>query len=167
MAPSTPVQDYRLHVNAWLQFFASIFGTEAVSRIRGFSPAEMALPNHPDVFYEFVKTLKDAGFRWVIVQEHTVEHSKMARGLEYKHRPHKLVAKNSKGERLSITAIIKTQGSDTKLVGQMQPYYEAKGLGRIELDGKSVPSLVTQIADGENGGVMMNEFPGKYHRGHK
>jgi hypothetical protein len=35
-------------------------------------------------------------------------------------------------------------------------------LGRIELGGKSVPSLVTQIADGENGGVMMNEFPGKY-----
>jgi len=26
----------------------------------------------------------------------------------------------------------------------------------------SVPSLVSQIADGENGGVMMNEFPGKY-----
>jgi hypothetical protein len=25
-----------------------------------------------------------------------------------------------------------------------------------------VPQLVTQIADGENGGVMMNEFPSKY-----
>jgi hypothetical protein len=25
-----------------------------------------------------------------------------------------------------------------------------------------VPPLVTQIADGENGGVMMNEFPGKF-----
>ena len=162
VAPSTPVQDYRLHVNAWLQFFASIFGTETVSRIRGFSPAEMALPNHPDVFYEFIKTLKDAGFRWVIVQEHTVE-LENGHGLEYKHRPHRLIAKNSKGEKLAITAIIKTQGSDTKLIGQMQPYYEAKGLGRIELDGKSVPSLVTQISDGENGGVMMNEFPGKYH----
>ncbi len=33
VAPSTPVQDYRLHVNAWLHFFASIFGTEAVSRM--------------------------------------------------------------------------------------------------------------------------------------
>lgn len=44
VAPSTPVQDYRLHVNAWLLFFASIFGTEAASRIRGFSPSEMALP---------------------------------------------------------------------------------------------------------------------------
>lgn len=162
VAPSTPVQDYRLHVNAWLHFFAAIFGTEAASRIKGFSPSEMALPNHPDVFYEFVKSLKDAGYRWVMVQEHTVEHVENGWGLQYAHRPHKLVAKNSKGQTISITAIIKTQGSDTKLIGQMQPYYEAVGLNRIELDGKSVPSLVTQIADGENGGVMMNEFPGKY-----
>jgi hypothetical protein len=44
----------------------------------------------------------------------------------------------------------------------MQPYYEAKGLSRWELAGKQVPPLVTQIADGENGGVMMNEFPSKY-----
>ena len=44
----------------------------------------------------------------------------------------------------------------------MQPWYEAQGLGRDELAGQSVPPLVTQIADGENGGVMMNEFPSKY-----
>jgi hypothetical protein len=30
------------------------------------------------------------------------------------------------------------------------------------LNGRRVPPLVTQIADGENGGVMMNEFPPKY-----
>jgi len=44
----------------------------------------------------------------------------------------------------------------------MQPYYEARSLGRVELAGTSVPPLVTQVADGENGGVMMNEFPGKF-----
>ena len=44
----------------------------------------------------------------------------------------------------------------------MQPYYEALGLSRRELGGRSIPPLVTQIADGENGGVMMNEFPPKY-----
>jgi hypothetical protein len=58
--------------------------------------------------------------------------------------------------------MVKTQGSDTKLVAQMQPYYEAKGLSRVELAGHQVPPLVTQIADGENGGVMMNEFPPKF-----
>jgi len=43
VAPSTPVQDFRLHVRAWQQHFAGIFGLEALSRVRGFSPAEMAL----------------------------------------------------------------------------------------------------------------------------
>jgi hypothetical protein len=162
VAPSTPVQDYRLHVQAWRHFFAALFGVEALARVQGFSPAEMALPNHPDVFYEFVRTLKDCGYRWVMVQEHTVEHVEDGRPLRYAHRPHRLVARNSRGETLTITAIIKTQGSDTKLIGQMQPYYEAKGLGRVELGGKAVPPLVSQISDGENGGVMMNEFPPKY-----
>jgi hypothetical protein len=50
-----------------------------------------------------------------------------------------------------ILALLKTQGSDTKLVAQMQPYYEAKGLGRWQIGGVSVPPLVTEIADGENG----------------
>ena len=51
VAPSTPVQDYRLHVRAWQHHFAATFGLEALGRIRGFSPAEMALPNQPDVAY--------------------------------------------------------------------------------------------------------------------
>ena len=162
VAPSTPVQDFRLHVKAWQHYFAAIFGLEAVSRVRGFSPPEMALPNHPEVFFEFVRTLKDSGYRWVLVQEHTVERVEDGSGIRSPHIPHRLIARNARGETLTITAIIKTQGSDTKLVAQMQPYYEAKGLQRSQLAGRSTPSLVTQIADGENGGVMMNEFPQKY-----
>ncbi len=162
VAPSTPVQDYRLHVLAWQHHFAAIFGIEALGRVRGFSPAEMALPNHPDTAYEFVKTLKDCGYQWVLVQEHTVERPENGHGPERKHLPHRLVCRNSRGQEASIIAIIKTQGSDTKLVAQMQPYYEAKGLSRWDLAGQQVPPLVTQIADGENGGVMMNEFPPKY-----
>jgi hypothetical protein len=96
------------------------------------------------------------------VQEHTVERPENGHGPERKHLPHRLVCRNARGEEAAIIAIIKTQGSDTKLVAQMQPYYEAKGLSRWELAGKQVPPLVTQIADGENGGVMMNEFPSKY-----
>ncbi len=161
VAPSTPPQDFHLHVKAWQHHFAAIFGLEALGRLRGFSPPEMALPNQPDVAYEFVRTLKDCGFQWVLVQEHTVERENGWEP-ENKHLPHRLVCRNSLGETAEIIAIIKTQGSDTKLVAQMQPYYEAKGLGRMELAGKKVPPLVTQIADGENGGVMMNEFPPKY-----
>src|SRR5271166_6256354 len=161
VAPSTPVQDYRLHVRAWQHHFAAMFGLDALARVRGFSPAEMALPNHPDVVYEFVKTLTDCGYQWVLVQEHTVEEPD-GRGLQQPHLPHRLVCASSRGDVASITAVVKTQGSDTKLVGQVQPYYEAKGLSRRDLGGRRVPPLVTQIADGENGGVMMNEFPPKY-----
>ena len=162
VAPSTPAQDFRLHVRAFQQHFAAIFGFEALGRVRGFSPSEMALPNHPDLAYQFVRTLKECGYDWVLVQEHTVELPETGSGPAHKHIPHRLVCRNAAGESAEIIAMIKTQGSDTKLVAQMQPYYEAKGLGRTELAGKSVPPLVTQIADGENGGVMMNEFPAKY-----
>jgi hypothetical protein len=161
VAPSTPVQDFRLHVRAWQHHFDAIFGTEALSRVRGFSPAEMALPNQPDVAYEFVRTLVECGYRWVLVQEHTVERPD-GHPIDRPHLPHRLTCTSSSGETAAITAIVKTQGSDTKLVGQMQPYYEAKDLAPLQLAGRMVPPLVTQIADGENGGVMMNEFPPKY-----
>jgi Glycosyl hydrolase family 57 len=162
VAPSTPVQDYRLHVRAWQQHFAALFGAEALGRVRGFSPAEMALPNHPDVAHAFVKTLRDCGYRWVLVQEHTVEQPGSGRPPEHKHLPHRLLCRNSSGEHAEIIAILKTQGSDTKLVAQMQPYYEARGLSSQHVMGKAILPLVTQIADGENGGLMMNEFPAKY-----
>ncbi|MBN1171005.1 MAG: hypothetical protein JXA67_02425 [Micromonosporaceae bacterium] len=162
VAPSTPVQDYRLHVRAWQHHFAAIFGLEALGRVRGFFPAEMALPNHPEIAYEFVKTLNECGYQWVMVQEHTVELPD-GKALEQRHLPHRLVCMNARGETAEIIAIIKTQGSDNKLVAQMQPYYEAKGLSRTTFAGHEVPQLVTQAADGENGGVMMNEFPPKYH----
>jgi hypothetical protein len=122
----------------------------------------MALPNHPDIAYEFVKTLIDCGYHWVLVQEHSVEHPEDGSNPRQPHLPHRLVCKNSAGESASIVAIVKTQGSDTKLVAQMQPAYEARSLNRQKLAGREIPPLVTQIADGENGGVMMNEFPPKY-----
>jgi hypothetical protein len=122
----------------------------------------MALPNHPDVAYELVRTLLECGYRWVLVQEHSVERPDDGRHPQRPHLPHRLVCTNAQGETAEIVAVIKTQGSDSKLVGQMQPWYEARGLSRQGLGGRQVPPLVTQIADGENGGVMMNEFPPKY-----
>lgn len=162
VAPSTPVQDFRLQVRAWQHHFAAIFGLDALARVRGFSPSEMALPNHPEVAYAFVRTLLDCGYRWVLVQEHTVEEPGTGMPPRQPHWPHRLACRNAAGETASIVAIVKTQGSDSKLVAQMQPWYEAQGLQRNTLAGHTVPQLVTQIADGENGGVMMNEFPSKY-----
>ncbi|MCL2000395.1 MAG: glycosyl hydrolase family 57 [Planctomycetes bacterium] len=164
VAPSTPVQDYRLQVKAWQHHFAALFGLDALARVRGFSPAEMALPNHPDVAFEFVKTLKDCGFLWVMLQEHSIEDPETGQGSKNPYLPNRLICRNSQGEETSIIALVKTQGSDTKLVAQMQPFYEAKAKQRVDLGGKSLPPYVCQIGDGENGGVMMNEFPGMFRQ---
>ena len=165
VVPSTPIPDIKLHIQAWQQYFAAIFGVEALKRVKGFSPPEMHLPNHPDTLYEYIKALKECGYRWLMVQEHSLENLDGS-GLsqDQKYVPNRLVARNSRGEVISITALIKTQGSDTKLVAQMQPYYEAKSRGRQRIGNIEIPSLVTQIADGENGGVMMNEFPRDFPR---
>ena len=161
--PSTPIPDIKLHIQAWQSHFSSIFGIDALKRVKGFSPPEMHLPNHPDTLYEYIKALKDCGYRWLMVQEHSVELLDGSNlNHDQKYIPNRLVAKNSQGESISITCLIKTQGSDTKLVAQMQPYHEAKGRGKQLIGNMEVPSLVTQIADGENGGVMMNEFPRDY-----
>ena len=160
VVPSTPIPDIKLQIQAWQHHFAAIFGDDALRRVKGFSPPEMHLPNHPDTLYEYIKALKECGYRWLLVQEHSVERLDGS-GLWHddKYLPNRLIARNSQGETTSITALIKTQGSDTKLVAQMQPYHEAKGRGKQQLGNLSVPCCVSQIADGENGGVMMNEFP--------
>ena len=163
VVPSTPIPDIKLQIQAWQHYFAAVFGYEALQRVKGFSPPEMHLPNNPDTLYEYIKALKECGYRWLLVQEDSVERLDGTRlWQDDKYLPNRLIAHNRKGETISITALIKTQGSDTKLVAQMQPYHEAKGRGKQQLGQLSVPSCVSQIADGENGGVMMNEFSRDY-----
>ncbi|MEA5534490.1 glycosyl hydrolase family 57 [Crocosphaera sp. XPORK-15E] len=164
VAPSTPIPDLKLQIQAWQHQFASMFGYDALKRVKGFSPPEMHLPNNPDTLYEYIKALKECGYRWLLVQEHSVERLDGANLLgDDRYVPNRLVARNSHGEVISITALIKTQGSDTKLVAQMQPYHEAKSRGRQKIGNVEVPCCVSQIADGENGGVMMNEFPNGFN----
>lgn len=168
VAPSTPIPDLKLQISAWQHQFAAMFGDEALQRVRGFSPPEMHLPNHPDTLFSFITALREGGYQWLLVQEHSVE---TLRGSPLSREqclvPNRLVARNACGEEIAITALIKTQGSDTKLVGQMQPCDEALGLDRLPLGTKKVPALVTQIADGENGGVMMNEFPEAFRQANR
>ena len=168
VAPSTPIPDIKLQLQAWQHQFAAQFGLEALGRVKGFSPPEMHLPNHPDTLFALVSALRECGYRWLLVQEHSVENPD---GSPLSRRqtliPNRLVARHSSGEAVEIVALIKTQGSDTKLVGQMQPCYEALGLERQTLAGRSLPAIVSQIADGENGGVMMNEFPPAFEQAHR
>lgn len=156
--PSTPIADIELHIRAWQHQFVALFGVEALQRVQGFSLPEMHLPNHPDTLFTLVSCLKRCGYSWLLVQEHSVEQldgSPLPEAAKYV--PNVLVARNSKGEVAEITVLIKTQGSDTKLVAQMQPYHQAKHLSLHWQESLS-PPCVSQIADGENGGVMMNEY---------
>jgi hypothetical protein len=76
----------------WQQRFAAISTAGRRRRaVRGFSPPEMHLPNHPDAAFEFVKAAARCGYRWLLVQEHTVE-TLEGRGLGFKHLPHRLIA---------------------------------------------------------------------------
>ncbi|MGD1917782.1 MAG: glycosyl hydrolase family 57, partial [Pleurocapsa sp.] len=163
VVPSTPIPDIKLQIQAWQHYFAAMFGYDALQRVKGFSPPEMHLPNNPDTLYEYIKALKECGYRWLLVQEHSVERLDGS-GLHQddKYLPNRLAARNSQGQTISITALIKTQGSDTKLVAQMQPYHEAKGKGKQQIGGIPVQSCDSQIADGENGGDMMNDYASDY-----
>jgi hypothetical protein len=168
VAPSTPIPDLKLQISAWQHQFVDLFGEEALKRVKGFSPPEMHLPNHPDTLHAFIQALNDCGYGWLMVQEHSVENpdgSPLTHAQKY--LPNQLVARSSTGDTARITVLIKTQGSDTKLVGQMQPYYEALTLEQQLLGLRHIPSVVTQIADGENGGVMMNEFPEAFLQAHR
>ena len=168
VAPSTPIPDLSLQISAWQHQFADLFGNAALQRVRGFSLPEMHLPTHPDTLFALVHDLLEAGYRWLLVQEHSVEQMDgTALSEQQRFIPNRLVARSSRGEQISITALIKTQGSDTKLVGQMQPCEQALGLERQRLGNTEIPSLVSQIADGENGGVMMNDFPEAFRQANR
>jgi len=168
VASSTPPSDFKLQITAWQHHFSSLFGEDALHRVNGFSLPEMHLPNEPDVLFQLIKALKECGYRWLMVQEHSVQNlDGSSLRDEQKYIPNMLKAQGSNGDTISILSLIKTQGSDTKLVGQMQPYYEAIGLNKQNLGQHIIPSLVSQIADGENGGVMMNEFPQAFIQAYK
>ncbi|WP_422110772.1 glycosyl hydrolase family 57 [Candidatus Synechococcus calcipolaris] len=164
VVPSTPIADIKLQVQAWQHQFVALFGPEALQRVKGFSLPEMHLPNHPDTLYHFLDVLLSCGYEWLLVQEHSVERldgSPLHQADKYV--PNALVARNSQGQTLQMPVLIKTQGSDTKLVAQMQPYHEAQYLGQQPWLSAIHPPCVSQIADGENGGVMMNEYARDFH----
>ena len=134
VASSTPLPDLKLHMRAWQQQFAAIYGWDALGRVRGFSPPEMHLPNHPDAAFEYVKTLR--GVRLPLAAG-AGAHGRDAGGARPAAtstcRTAWCAQLQRRGRR--IVAVIKTQGSDTKLVAQMQPYYEARACSAAKLAG--------------------------------
>ena len=85
------------------------------------------------------------------------------RGVERPHLPHRLVCTDSHGQHGEHHRHHQDPGQRHQARGaRCSPTTRPRASARWELAGRRVPPLVTQIADGENGGVMMNEFPPKY-----
>lgn len=163
VASTIPLRDIKLHIQAWQHHFAAIFGTEALGRVRGFSLPEMQLPNHHETLYVLIRALQDCGYQWLMVQAQTIE-TLNGESIRAPHLPHRLIVRGETGEVAEMAVLIKAQGLSASLVDKMQPYYEAKTLSPVTLEGKRILPVVTQIADGENGGTMMNEFPSAFKR---
>ena len=167
VAPSTPVQDYRLHVRAWQHHFAAIFGLEALSRVRGFSPSEMALPNHPG---RGLRIRQDAEGLRLPLGAGAGTHGRAGRG----RRGHPAAAPAAPAGRRATRGARPPASSRSSRPRAATPSSSARcsrttrprACPASDLAGQQVPPLVTQIADGENGGVMMNEFPPQVSRGH-
>ena len=54
----------------------------------------MSLPNHPDSLYALITSLRESGYEWLLVQEHTVEQlTGLPLSDEQKHQPNRLVAR--------------------------------------------------------------------------
>ena len=77
-----------------------------------------------------------------------------------------LSAAMPRGERPASSPSSRRRAATPSWWRRCSPITRPKDSSRWELAGKQVPPLVTQIADGENGGVMMNEFPSEVSRGH-
>ena len=86
-----------------------------------------------------IEALLEAGYRWLLVQEHSVEQRDGTALSTGRNTAQSAGGPQQRWEELSITALIKTQGSDTKLVGQMQPCYEALSPGPQSVGGQQLP----------------------------
>jgi hypothetical protein len=98
-------------VPAWQHHLGANFGGEALGRVGASPRAEMALPTTRGRWVG--QDLQDCGDQWLLVQQHTWI-SPEGRSRERAPLPHRL-------------AVIKPQGSNTKLVGQLHPHHQAKG----------------------------------------
>jgi hypothetical protein len=147
-APSTPVQDYALHVRAWQQHFAAQFGLEALGRVRSFSPSELALPTTRTWrTRSCARSCRPATAGCSSKSTRSSSPTGKARAIPISRmscRARTLAASRPASSRWSSRKAATPSWSP-----QMQRYYEAQTLERATIDGRSVPPLVTQIADGE------------------
>ena len=112
--------------------------------------------------YEFVKTLRDCGYTWVLVQEHSVEPPENGHGIGKAPAAPSGLHQFHGRDRQHHRHHQDSRAATPSWWRRCSPTTKPRACRAGNWPARSVPPLVTQIADGENGGVMMNEFPGKF-----
>jgi hypothetical protein len=161
IAPNIPVADYALHIQAWQQHFASLFGPEALQRVRGFALPDLILPNDPDALHSLLTTLKQQGYRWLLVRADQICQPD-GKAIANPHLPHRLIVENRAGEQASMTVLAQSEAASPSGVARMEPYAQAMQLQPEKTAMGAMPPVVTQWADGEQTHAMMHDFPAAF-----
>ncbi len=165
--PAIPKADWAAQIDRWRVKFKNLFGDKALSGVKGFWLPEMGIPGNEDDLFYLIKTLKNAGYRWLILP--AVENPGACplelKGGEWNrfklfNEPHVLSA-TSGGKTESIVAVVREPGIDHQSgCGAGGVYDKAVWIirERASLKAKLIPALLVPTSDGENGNVMMNQF---------
>jgi hypothetical protein len=161
IAPNIPVTDYALHIQAWQQHFAALFGADALRRVRGFALPDLRLPADPDALYSLLLTLKQQGYRWLLVRADQICQPDGS-AIAHPHLPHQLTVANHAGESASITVLVQSKAATPDGLARMEPYAQATALQPESTAMGAMPPIVMQWADGENTHAMMHDFPAAF-----
>lgn len=156
--PVTPEADWSLQIGKWREKYGELFGEEALQKVKGFWLPEMGVPQDREKQKRLIKTIKDAGYEWLILPYAAVEKNGRLKTYEEKvNQPFIL-----KLDEVEIPVIIRDhylgirQQSGTTS-GQVLEYVENAGR-KYSQRKKGKPAFTVPTSDGENGNVMMNQF---------
>ena len=159
VASSTPLPDLKLHMRAWQQHFAAIYGWDALARVRGFSPPEMHLPNHPDAAFDVRQGPQGVRLSAGCWCRNTPSRGSTGDGLGTSTCRTAWCARTRPARKSRSSASSRRRAPTPSSWPRCSRFTRPRRLDRVEVGGVWIPPIVTQIGDGENGGVMMNEFP--------
>lgn len=165
--PAIPREDWPAQMSRWREKFKSLFGEQALSKVKGFWLPEMGIPGNEEDLFLLIRNIKKAGYKWLILP--AVENPgacplESADGTWNRftlfNEPHTLSATFG-GETESITVVVREPGIDQQSgCGAGGVYDKANWIirERENMKAKLSPALLVPTSDGENGNVMMNQF---------
>lgn len=158
--PATPERDHRAQILEWRRVFGDLFGTEALSRVRGFWPPEMGMTGDPAEALRFIRLLKECGYQWIILPHAALNYPEGWSTPAVENQVHWLVVESG-GESERMLCVVR----DTDMGIRQQSGQNADGCiqdiryrGNTLKSHSPVPPLVVPTSDGENGNVMMFEY---------